>query len=46
MLWQPLLAALTVLTAVTMVAGFSTPALILIARVPARPSRVKDISMP
>ena len=43
MSWQR---TLTLLTALTMVALFSTPALILIVRVPARPSRVKDISMP
>ena len=43
MSWQR---TLTLLTALTMVALFSTPALILIVRVPARPSWVKDISMP
>jgi hypothetical protein len=43
MSWQPVL---TALTALTMVARFSIPALILIVRVPARPSRVKDISIP
>ena len=41
--WQPVL---TVLTALTIEARFSIPALILIVRVPAGPSRVKDISMP
>jgi hypothetical protein len=45
MSWQSVLTVLTVLTALT-VARFSIPALILIVRVPARPSRVKDISMP
>jgi hypothetical protein len=40
MLWQP------VLTLLTMVGRFSIPALILIVRLPARPSRVKNISMP
>jgi hypothetical protein len=43
MSWQTLL---TVLTALTVVARFSTRELILIVRVPARPSRLKDISMP
>jgi hypothetical protein len=37
---------LTVVTPLTVGARFSIPALILIVRVPARPSRVKDISMP
>jgi hypothetical protein len=40
MSWQ------TVLTALTVVARFSIRELILIVRVPARPSRLKDISMP
>jgi hypothetical protein len=35
-----------VLTVLTVVCPFSTPALILIVRLPARPSRLKDISMP
>jgi hypothetical protein len=37
---------LTVLTALTLMARFSTAELILIVRVPARPSRLNDISMP
>src|SRR5437660_9001027 len=37
---------LTLLTALTVRARFSVAALILIVRVPAGPSRVKDISMP
>jgi hypothetical protein len=43
MSWQ---AVLTLLTALTMVARFSIPALILIVRVPARPSRLNDMLMP
>jgi hypothetical protein len=43
MSWQTVL---TVLTALTVVARFSTLELILIVRVPARPSRLKAISMP
>jgi hypothetical protein len=43
MSWQ---AVLTVLTALTVVAWLSTLELILIVRVPARPSQLKAISMP
>jgi hypothetical protein len=43
MSWQTVL---TLLTALTVVARFSTPELSLIVRVPARPCRLKDISIP